>query len=109
LPRVFEKSTKMASIANEQLEDRRTELRHTKHYPVAFPYLYRSCTRDIRKISTFSNFQMFGWIKSKLYTSLIRGFSLHIMLYYNILYFLFFPHYDVILCIKNCIIIIIYN
>jgi hypothetical protein len=52
--------------SHDLLEDRRTELRHRKPYPIAFPYLYRSCTRDICKISTFSNFQMFGWIKSKL-------------------------------------------
>ena len=45
--------------------------------PIAFPYLYRSCTRDICKIWTFSNFQMFGWIKSKLFTCLIRGFSFY--------------------------------
>jgi hypothetical protein len=50
---------------DDLLEDRRTELRHTKPDPVAFPYLYRSCTPDICKISTFSNFQMFGWIKSR--------------------------------------------
>ena len=54
--------------SHDLLEDRRTELRHTKPYPIAFPYLYRSCTRDICKISTFSNFEMFGWIKSKLFT-----------------------------------------
>jgi hypothetical protein len=55
--------------------DKRTELRHTKPYPIAFPYLYRS--RDICKISTFSNFQMFGRIKGQLFTCLIRGFSFH--------------------------------
>jgi hypothetical protein len=43
----------------------------------AFPYLYRSFTRDICKISTFSNFRMFGWIKIKLFTYLIRGFSFY--------------------------------
>jgi hypothetical protein len=32
---------------------------------------------DICNISTFSNFQMFGWIKSKLFTCLIRGFSFY--------------------------------
>jgi hypothetical protein len=53
--------------SHDLLEDRRTELRHTKPDPIAFPYLYRSCTRDNCKISTFSNFQMFGRIKSKLY------------------------------------------
>jgi hypothetical protein len=53
--------------SHDLLEDRRTELRHTKLYPIAFPYLYSSCTRDICKISTFSNFQMFGWIKSKVF------------------------------------------
>ena len=63
--------------SHDLLEDRRTELRHTKPYPIAFPYLYRSCTRDICKISTFSNYQMFGWIKSKLFTCLIQGFSFH--------------------------------
>ena len=63
--------------SHDLLEDRRTELRHTKPYPIAFPYLYRSCTRDICKISTFSNFQMFGWIKSKLFTCLIQGFSFY--------------------------------
>ena len=46
--------------SHDLLEDRRTELRHTKPYPIAFPYLYRSCTHDICKISTFSNFKMFG-------------------------------------------------
>jgi hypothetical protein len=51
-------------MAHDLLED--TELRHTKPCPIAFPYLYRSCTCDICKISTFSNFRMFGWIKSKL-------------------------------------------
>ena len=44
---------------------------------LASPYLYRSCTRDICKISTLSNFQMFGWIKSKLFTCLIRCFSFY--------------------------------
>jgi hypothetical protein len=39
--------------------------------------LYISCRRDICKISTFTNFQMFGWIKSKLFTCLIRGFSFY--------------------------------
>ena len=63
--------------SHDLLEDRRTELRHTNPYPVAFPYLYRSCARDICKISTFSNFQMFGWINSKLFTCLIRGFSFY--------------------------------
>ena len=33
--------------SHDLLEDGRTELRHTKPYPMAFPYLYRSCTRDI--------------------------------------------------------------
>jgi hypothetical protein len=63
--------------SHDLLEDRRTELRRTKHFPIAFRYLYRSCTRDICTISTFSNFQMFGWIKSKLFTCLIRGFSFY--------------------------------
>jgi hypothetical protein len=40
-------------------------------------FVYRSCTRDICKISTFSNFQMFGWIKSKLFPCLTRGFSFY--------------------------------
>jgi hypothetical protein len=53
------------------------EITSHKTLPVAFPYLYISCTRDIYKISTFSNFQMFGWIKSKLFTCLIRGFSFY--------------------------------
>jgi hypothetical protein len=61
--------------SHDLLEDRRTELRHTKPYPIAFPYLYRSCTHDICNILTFSNFQMFGWIKSKLFTCLIQDFS----------------------------------
>jgi hypothetical protein len=51
--------------SHDLLEHRRTELRHTKPYPIAFPYLYRSCTRDICKISTFSNFQMFAWVDKK--------------------------------------------
>ena len=63
--------------SHDLLEDRRTELSHTKPYPIAFPYLYRSCTRDVCKISTFSNFQMFGWIKSKLFTCLIQDFSFY--------------------------------
>jgi hypothetical protein len=50
--------------SHDLLEDRRTELRHTTLYPIAFPYLYRSCTRDICNIFTFPNFQ----IKSKLFT-----------------------------------------
>jgi hypothetical protein len=53
--------------SHDLLKDRRTKLRHTKPYPIAFPYQYRSCTRDLCKISTFSNFQMFGWIKSHLF------------------------------------------
>jgi hypothetical protein len=40
-------------------------------------FVYRSCTRDICKISTFSNFQMFGWIKSKLFTCLTHRFSFY--------------------------------
>jgi hypothetical protein len=63
--------------SQDLLEDRRTELRHTKPYPIAFPYLYRSCTCDICKISTVSNFQMFGWIKNNLFTCLIWGFSFY--------------------------------
>ena len=63
--------------SHDLLENRRTELRRTKPYPTAFPYLYRSCTRDICKISTFSNFEMFGWIKSKPFTCLIRGISFY--------------------------------
>jgi hypothetical protein len=73
------------------LEDRPTELRHTKLFVLCsqsqhstwlkvannIPLLYRSCTRDICKISTFSNFQMFGWIKSKQFTCLIRGFAFY--------------------------------
>ena len=65
--------------SHDLLEERRTELRHTKPYPIAFPYLSRSCTHHICKISTFSNFKMFGWIKSKLFTCLIRGFSFYYM------------------------------
>jgi hypothetical protein len=62
---------------HELLEDRRTELRH-KNLSNSIPlFIYRSCTHDICKISTFSNFQTFGWIKSKLFTSLIRGFSFY--------------------------------
>ena len=33
--------------SHDLLEDRRTELRHTKPYPIAFRYLKISCTRDI--------------------------------------------------------------
>jgi hypothetical protein len=36
---------------------------HKTLISIAFPYLYIPCTRDICKISTFSNFQMFGRIK----------------------------------------------
>jgi hypothetical protein len=39
--------------------------------------LYRACRHDICKISTFSNFQMFGQIKGKLFTCLIRGFCFY--------------------------------
>jgi hypothetical protein len=45
--------------SHDLLEDRRTELRHTKPYPIAFPYLYRSSwysigrSRDICKIRHF--------------------------------------------------------
>jgi hypothetical protein len=31
--------------SHDLLEDRHTELRHTKPYPIAFPYLHRWCTR----------------------------------------------------------------
>jgi hypothetical protein len=71
--------------SHDLLEDRRTELRHTKPYPIAFPYLYRSCTRDICKISTFSNLKMFGWIKSKLFTCIyIRGGGGYFIIIYYI-------------------------
>ena len=83
--------------SHDLLEDRRTKLRHTK--AISFPYLYRSCTRDICKILTFSNYQMFGWIKSKLFTCLIQDFSCFINSPRRLVsHFLFFPHYHVILC-----------
>jgi hypothetical protein len=42
--------------SHDVFEDRRTELRHTKHYPIAFPYLYS--TRDICNFIKFRIFQI---------------------------------------------------
>jgi hypothetical protein len=76
-PALYNAKNSSAFIGRERhdlfTEGRRTELRHTKAYPIAFPYLYRSCKRDIYKISTFSNFQMFARLEGKLFTCLIRG------------------------------------
>ena len=101
------------SESHDLLEDRHTELHHTKPYPTAFPYLYRSCMCDICEILTFSNFQMLVWIKSNLFTCLISiimweeqksdplASAARDHFVCSSPFCLLFPHYDVILCIYN--------
>ena len=60
--------------SDDLLGDRRTELRYTKP---CMCDICRSCMCDICKILTFSNFQMFGWIKSKLFTCSIMEFPFY--------------------------------